>query len=84
MWGHLAARCPQAQRDRNVSPEHAAISLPLRKQGKDEAQRSIRTFYEAVTVKRHKSNSNLSLSWVGVRGFFTKPSFLIDFRGAIK
>jgi hypothetical protein len=54
MWGHLAARCPQAQRDRNVSPEHAAISLPLRRQGKDEAQRhlkvinSIRTFYEAV------------------------------------
>jgi hypothetical protein len=27
---------------------YAAISLPLRKQGKDEAQRSIRTFYEAV------------------------------------
>ena len=27
---------------------YAAISLPLQKQGKDEAQRSIRTFYEAV------------------------------------
>ena len=50
MWGHLAARCPQAQRDRNVSPECAAISLPLRKQGMDEAQRSIRTFYEAVRI----------------------------------
>jgi hypothetical protein len=48
MWGHLAARCPQAQRDRNVSPERAAISLPLRRQGKDAAQRSIRTFYKAV------------------------------------
>jgi hypothetical protein len=22
MWGNLAARCPQAQRDRNVSPEY--------------------------------------------------------------
>ena len=21
MWGHLAARCPRARRDRNVSPE---------------------------------------------------------------
>jgi 2-oxoglutarate ferredoxin oxidoreductase subunit gamma len=31
-----------------VFPEHAATILPLRKQGKDEAQRSIRTFYEAV------------------------------------
>jgi hypothetical protein len=27
---------------------YAAISLPLRRQEKDEAQRSIRTFYEAV------------------------------------
>jgi hypothetical protein len=57
MWGHLAARCPQAQRDRNVFPECAAISLPLREQGKDEAQRhlkvinSIRTFYEAVNYR---------------------------------
>jgi hypothetical protein len=41
MWGHLAARCPQARRDRNVSPEHAATT-------KGEAQRSIRTFYEVV------------------------------------
>jgi hypothetical protein len=48
MWGHLAAaRCPQARRDRNVSPEHAALT-------KDEAQRhlkvinSIRIFYDAV------------------------------------
>ena len=42
MWGHLAAMCPR------VSPEHAAISLPLRKQGKDETQRSILTFCEAI------------------------------------
>jgi len=35
----------------NVSPEPAAISLPLRKQGKDEAQRSIRPFYEAAKVR---------------------------------
>jgi len=27
MWGHLAARCPQAQRDRNVSPEYHRNTL---------------------------------------------------------
>jgi hypothetical protein len=30
---------------------YAATSLPLRKQGKGEAQRSIRTFYEVVKVE---------------------------------
>jgi len=59
MWGHLAARCPQAQRDRNVSPEHAAMT-------KDEAQRSIRTFYEAV-----KDDGNYS----GVEEPIEKGSF---------
>ncbi|MBU2262507.1 MAG: hypothetical protein KKF02_11345, partial [Proteobacteria bacterium] len=31
-------------------PPYAAISLPMQKQRKDEAQRSIRTFYEVVNV----------------------------------
>jgi hypothetical protein len=67
MWGHLAARCPQARRDRNVSPEHTAMT-------RDEVQRhlkvinSIRTFYEVVSSDFREDNHVAHANAYGKKG----------------
>jgi hypothetical protein len=52
---------------------YAAISLPLRRQGKDEAQRSIRIFYEVVKfdglVKSRKSTTNVIPAKAGIQKY---------------
>jgi putative endonuclease len=66
MWGHLAARCPQARRDRNVSPEHAASGL-FTKSSALTFGKTIMSFTRMRTGKRGEELAAAHLAEAGYR-----------------